>query len=72
MCAACERFPWRMLAQAQNPESRILNPESRILTQNQVDNMRKFVMINTLAVIKITKKHDKHQQRQLQKDMVRT
>jgi SPX domain protein involved in polyphosphate accumulation len=32
----------------------------------QVDRMRKFVMINTLAVIKITKKHDKHSPRQLQ------
>ena len=25
----------------------------------RVDGMRKFVMINTLGVIKITKKHDK-------------
>ena len=32
--------------------------------------MRKYVMMNTLAVIKITKKHDKHQTRQLQREMV--
>jgi hypothetical protein len=32
--------------------------------------MRKFVMINTLAVIKITKKHDKHSPRQLQVHLI--
>jgi hypothetical protein len=36
----------------------------------QVDGMRKFVMMNTLAVVKITKKHDKHSERHLQADMV--
>lgn len=32
--------------------------------------MRKFVMMNTLAVVKITKKHDKNSERHLQADMV--
>ena len=38
----------------------------------KVDGMRKFVMINSLAVIKITKKHDKQPgvKDQLQSDMV--
>ena len=38
----------------------------------KVDGMRKFVMINSLAVIKITKKHDKqpHVKEALQTDMV--
>lgn len=34
--------------------------------------MRKFVMMNTLAIVKITKKHDKHNMRQLQAEMVDT
>eukprot|EP00960_Hanusia_phi_P067321 766604-Hanusia_phi.AAC.1 len=40
----------------------------------KVDNMRKFVMINTLAVVKITKKHDKQEgvTKQLQWEMVNT
>eukprot|EP00286_Rhodomonas_abbreviata_P028475 CAMPEP_0181299224 /NCGR_PEP_ID=MMETSP1101-20121128/6225_1 /TAXON_ID=46948 /ORGANISM="Rhodomonas abbreviata, Strain Caron Lab Isolate" /LENGTH=337 /DNA_ID=CAMNT_0023404345 /DNA_START=285 /DNA_END=1295 /DNA_ORIENTATION=- len=36
----------------------------------RVDSMRKFIMMNTLAVVKITKKHDKQSARQLQWDMV--
>lgn len=36
----------------------------------KIDKMRKFVMLNTLAVIKITKKHDKQSQRPLQSEMV--
>ena len=38
----------------------------------KVDHMRKFVMINSLAVIKITKKHDKQPgvKEQMQSDMV--
>jgi len=35
-----------------------------------IDKMRKFVMLNTLAVIKITKKHDKQSQQLLQYEMV--
>ena len=35
-----------------------------------IDKMRKFVMLNTLAVIKITKKHDKQSQQHLQYEMV--
>lgn len=46
-------------------------PPLTLGASGQVDKMRKFVMMNTLAVIKITKKHDKHQARQLQQDMVR-
>lgn len=38
----------------------------------RVDSMRKFIMMNTLAVVKITKKHDKQSARQLQWDMVST
>ena len=40
----------------------------------KVDKMRKFVMINTLAVVKITKKHDKQEgiAKQLQWEMVNT
>ena len=37
---------------------------------HQVDGMRNFIMINTLAVAKITKKHDKQSPKQLQWDMV--
>ena len=37
----------------------------------RVDSMRKFIMMNTLAVVKITKKHDKQSSRQLQWEMVR-
>ena len=38
----------------------------------KVDGMRKFVMINSLAVIKITKQHDQqpHVKEALQTDMV--
>ena len=37
----------------------------------QLETLRKFVMINVLAIIKITKKHDKHSRYAIQSELVR-
>eukprot|EP00281_Chroomonas_sp_CCMP1168_P034208 CAMPEP_0206245958 /NCGR_PEP_ID=MMETSP0047_2-20121206/18986_1 /ASSEMBLY_ACC=CAM_ASM_000192 /TAXON_ID=195065 /ORGANISM="Chroomonas mesostigmatica_cf, Strain CCMP1168" /LENGTH=320 /DNA_ID=CAMNT_0053671315 /DNA_START=358 /DNA_END=1317 /DNA_ORIENTATION=+ len=64
----CPSLDKLMHAQEGKPAGQLI--KEFLTLSAKVDGMRKFVMMNTLAVVKITKKHDKHNERQLQWEMV--